>query len=80
MNNVNFEAIEKAWFKPKEKYMILLKFYNTTWKPYFFGHTYDKKEAEELYKHTLNCYPNSQWALIKIVDIHKIQELKKEMR
>ena len=75
MNNVNFKAIEEAWFKPKEKYMIFLKFYDTTWKPYF-DDTYSKEKAEELYKHILDCYPDSQWALIKVIDVHVKKETK----
>ena len=55
----------------KGKYMILLKFYGTTWKPYFQGHTYTEKEAKELFEHTIKCFPTSEWALIKIEDLYK---------
>jgi len=55
----------------KGKYMILLKFYGTTWKPYFQGQIYTKEEAKELFKLTIKNFSKSEWALIKIEDVYK---------
>lgn len=41
-------------------YMILFKFYDKYWKPYFDSKTYNKEEARELYNHLIHSYPDSQ--------------------
>ena len=62
--NVNFEAIEKAWFKPKkdEKY-VLEKL-----------EEWLKDEKNQKYSQFIYNYSINNWVL------DKIQELKKEMK
>lgn len=58
----------------KDKYTIFLKFYNTTWKPYFYNedaiHCFDYEYAKNLYDKLCKNFSQSQWMLIKIENIY----------
>ena len=64
--NVNFEAIEKAWFKPKKTVLDELEEWLKEQRDYYYEYPYYSN---------FNAYGN------KCDDIlDKIQELKKEMK
>lgn len=75
--NVNFEAIEKAWFKPKktvldelEEWLDLYYKSNRKWYNYELSN-HDKQYYEIEYR-------NTEFMIVKFLD--KIQELKKEVK
>lgn len=69
----------------KDKYVIFLKFYNTTWKPYFtdnnFIHCYDYEYAQDLFNKLCKNFKSSEWLLVKIENIYsqyKFKYIKKD--
>lgn len=75
--NINFESIEKAWFKPKKTALDELEewlneYYksNRKWYNYELSN-HDRRYFEREYR-------NTEFMIVKFLD--KIQELKKEMK
>lgn len=58
----------------KNKYIILYKMYNKYWKPYFFNHCFDYGYAKKLYDKSCKIYPNGQWILLQLKDLHITDE------
>jgi len=58
----------------KDKYTIFLKFYNTTWKPYFHNaneiHCFDYDYAKNLYEKLCKNFNLSQWMLVKVENMY----------
>ena len=62
----------------KGKYIILLKFYDSYWKPYFETngriHCYDYEYAKDLYDKLCKNFKTSQWLLVKLEDVYSKPE------
>lgn len=65
----------------KDKYIILLKYYNKNWKPYFKDtgwtetnpskfHCFDYDYAKNLYDKLCKNFSTSQWMLVKLEELH----------
>ena len=76
MNNVNFKAIEEAWFKPKKTVLDELE-------EYLNKNIEMTKTAVEFHKNINDTYEVKKYSrdidLFSMI-LNKIQELKKEMQ
>lgn len=76
MNNVNFKAIEEAWFKPKKTVLDKLE-------EYLNKNIEMTKTAVEFHKDMNDIYEVKKYSRdidLFLMVLDKIQELKKEMK